>query len=165
MPKVLGKQTNKYSGLEIIALSRSVSLISFKSDEVSAFCPVTHQPDMYDVEISLLEPHQTIESKSLKLFLNSLRDEGIFAEELAIRIHTEIKTAILESLAGEEDIESRVPSSIYVQTKQKPRGGISITTDFEDRLFPKRVGLVIRHPMEVDVSSIFGDSLTSETLQ
>src|SRR5947207_7667215 len=81
------------------------------SDEVTALCPVTGQPDQYMVEISYTPQFRCIESKSLKLRLQSLRSEGIFCEELSTLLTQHIKDSI-------------DPIDVTVKIHQKSRGGI-----------------------------------------
>ncbi len=92
--KALGQQTNGPSKeLETFPKPAHVKVVKFKSDELTSFCPITGQPDFNTVEI-LYHPHQhCIESKSLKLYLWSFRDEPIFGEGLASQIATDIYNA------------------------------------------------------------------------
>lgn len=114
-----------YVGLEIISLSEEMQYVSFNSDEFTAVCPVTGQPDQYELEITLNDTSYSIESKSLKIYLNSFRNEGCFAENLACRIKDDIVRAIDGYIAlngGPIFTDGRVEVIIY----QKRRGGISI---------------------------------------
>ena len=90
---------------------------TYQSDEVTAVCPVTGQPDWYVVTITVHGEH-LIESKSLKLYLQSFRDSGMFAEAFAARIAHDVQKA-----AQAEAVE--------VTVTQKPRGGVTITTTSE----------------------------------
>jgi 7-cyano-7-deazaguanine reductase len=83
------------------------------SDEVTALCPVTGQPDFYRVEIDYTPLERCIESKSLKLYLQSFREEGTFGEALAVRIADDLFKAL-------------EPARVVVAVIQKPRGGIGI---------------------------------------
>jgi 7-cyano-7-deazaguanine reductase len=57
-----------------------------------------------------------LESKSLKLYLASFRNEGVFCEALAVRIRDDVAQAL--ELDGER---------VTVTLTQKARGGITIT--------------------------------------
>jgi len=57
-----------------------------------------------------------IESKSLKLYLWSFREEGVFCEAFAARIAKDVFDAIK-------------PKSVIVTVTQKPRGGITISAE------------------------------------
>jgi len=88
------------------------------SDEVGGLCPVTGQPDWYKVEIRYRPNERCIESKSIKLKLQSYRNVGIFCEQLA-------------SDLAEHVAQSISPSEVVVTVTQKPRGGVSIIATAE----------------------------------
>jgi 7-cyano-7-deazaguanine reductase len=89
----------------------SVHRVRFTTDEVTSMCPVTGQPDFSSVEIDYEPAARCIESKSLKLYLWSFRDQPIFAEGLAAAIATEVQRAA-------------EPTSVRVTVTQHVRGGI-----------------------------------------
>jgi 7-cyano-7-deazaguanine reductase len=89
--------------------------VSFESTEVAAVCPVTGQPDQYTVTIKLKVASSSIESKSLKLYLQQFRNEGIFCEALADTICKDI-------------VECCSPLRCLVSVEQKSRGGITLTS-------------------------------------
>jgi len=60
----------------------AVSQVDLTSDELVAVCPITGQPDLYVVSIEYTPKDLCLESKSLKLYLNSFRNEGVFCEAL-----------------------------------------------------------------------------------
>lgn len=93
----------------------AVDEVKFVTREVTSFCPVTHQPDIYTVEIDYTPAEKCVESKSLKLYLNSFRDEGIFGESLAAKIADDLFKAL-------------EPSDLTVRTIQQPRGGLQMTS-------------------------------------
>jgi 7-cyano-7-deazaguanine reductase len=86
------------------------------SDELTAVCPITGQPDLYTATIEYEPAELCIESKSLKLYLMQFRDEGHFCEALAVRIRDDVAAAL------ELDRER-----VRVTLVQKARGGITIT--------------------------------------
>ena len=92
-----------------------VDTVKFVTHEVTSFCPVTRQPDIYTVSIEYTPKDKCVESKSLKLYLNSFRDEGIFGEALAAKIADDL-FAVLE------------PQDLDVTTIQQPRGGLQMTS-------------------------------------
>ncbi|MCP9487006.1 MAG: hypothetical protein MSC30_14225 [Gaiellaceae bacterium MAG52_C11] len=106
---------DQYAGLETFA-NPGVSNVEMTSDELTAVCPVTGQPDLYVVTIEFWPQGLCIESKSLKLYLNRFRNEAGFCEALAVRIRDDI-AEVLE-----------IPhDKVRVTLKQKVRGGITIT--------------------------------------
>jgi 7-cyano-7-deazaguanine reductase len=86
------------------------------SDELTAVCPITAQADFYVARIVYRPDTLCLESKSLKLYLAQFRNEGVFAEALAVRIKSDVAAAL--------ELE---PAAVTVTLTQKPRGGITIT--------------------------------------
>ena len=107
--------SDHYAGLETFA-NPGVSHVEMTSDELSAICPVTGQPDLYVSTIEYWPQGLCIESKSLKLYLMTFRNEGAFCEALAVKIRDDVARAL--ELGAEE---------VQVTLTQKARGGITIT--------------------------------------
>jgi 7-cyano-7-deazaguanine reductase len=107
--------SESYAGLETFA-NPGVSHVELASDELTAMCPVTGQPDMYVAHIEYWPDGLCIESKSLKLYLNAFRNEGVFCETLAVKIRDDVAEAV--ELPAEK---------VRVTLVQKSRGGITIT--------------------------------------
>jgi 7-cyano-7-deazaguanine reductase len=103
-----------YAGLETFP-NPGVSHVEMTSDELTAVCPITGQPDLYLATIEYSPDDVCIESKSLKLYLAQFRNEGAFCEALAVRIRDDVAAAL-----GLE------PSHVAVTLEQKARGGITI---------------------------------------
>lgn len=110
--------------LDIFKLPEGITQVTYSSDEVTSVCPITGQPDFYEVTIVLLKSWFGVESKSLKLYLQSYREDGQFCEQFADTIADDIYAAITENMQ-EEDIEASLPK-VVVTVVQKPRGGVSI---------------------------------------
>ena len=104
-----------YAGLETFP-NPGVELVEMTSDELTAMCPVTGQPDLYVVSIEYAPDELCLESKSLKLYLARFRNEGVFCEALAVRIRDDVAEAL-----GLDQ------SRVTVTLEQKARGGITIT--------------------------------------
>ena len=66
-----------YAGLETFE-NPGVARVELTSDELVAVCPITNQPDMYVATIEYDPDALCLESKSLKLYLASFRNEGAF---------------------------------------------------------------------------------------
>ena len=60
--------------------------VSFDCPEFTSLCPVTGQPDFAHITIDYWPRRQCVESKSLKLYLGSFRNQGCFAETIVNRI-------------------------------------------------------------------------------
>lgn len=90
-----------------------VSSVMFKTEEFTSKCPVTGQPDFAEVVIEYNPRSFCLESKSLKLYLQSFRDEKAFIESLTTRIHSDIKEVL-------------DPLFLSIKVTSVPRGGISL---------------------------------------
>jgi 7-cyano-7-deazaguanine reductase len=88
------KSTGPSKILDTFPRPANVSIVKFESDELTSFCPVTHQPDFNKISIEFGPDKLCIESKSLKLYLWSFREEAVFAEGLAGQIAEDIYSAI-----------------------------------------------------------------------
>src|ERR671935_3150582 len=104
-----------YVGLETFR-NPGVAHVEMTSDELTAVCPITGQPDLYTATIEYRPRALCLESKSLKLYLARFRNERAFCEALAVRIRDDVAAAL--ELEAED---------VHVTLRQKARGGITIT--------------------------------------
>lgn len=114
----LKKKAEVFHGLEVFPAPEHTTGVSMTSDEVTALCPVTGQPDQYIVSIHYIPVNLCLESKSLKLYLHQFRNEGVFCEALADRIAKDV-------------FEALSPIYASASVSQKSRGGISIKAQSE----------------------------------
>lgn len=111
----LGRDTKEpCQRLDVFPKPAGLETVLMESDEVTSLCPVTGQPDWETVVIEYAPKEACIESKSLKLYLWSFRNEGVFCEALASRIAQDVYAAC-------------EPFWCKVTVIQKPRGGIGIS--------------------------------------
>ena len=111
----LGKPGSEhYAGLETFP-NPGVSHVEMTSDELTAVCPVTGQPDFYVATIEYWPGPLCIESKSLKLYLSAFRNDAHFCEALAVKIRDHVADVLKLPL-----------DKVRVTLKQKARGGITI---------------------------------------
>jgi 7-cyano-7-deazaguanine reductase len=94
-------------------LAPDIAVVRLIGTEFTAICPKTGQPDFGTVEIEYEPGEKCIESKALKYYLWSYRDEGAFCETLAERIADDIVYAV-------------APGWVRVDVHQNVRGGIAI---------------------------------------
>lgn len=80
--------------LETFPTPEGVVAIEFATDELLAVCPLTAQPDHYQLTVRYSPDRVCLETKSLKLYLWSFRDRGIFAEALACQVATDLSAAL-----------------------------------------------------------------------
>jgi 7-cyano-7-deazaguanine reductase len=88
--------------------------VTLSTDEFTCVCPATGQPDFATITIQYIPHQRIVESKSLKLYLWSYRQEGVF--------HEHVINTILDDLVAALD-----PHWIEVTGAFKVRGGITIT--------------------------------------
>ncbi len=79
--------------------------------EFTSVCPKTGQPDFGTIEIEYVADKLCIELKSLKFYLQSFRNVGVFYEDVVNRILDDLVRACL-------------PRRMTVTGKFTPRGGI-----------------------------------------
>ena len=92
-----------------------VAHVELTSDELVSICPLTDQPDLYVATIEYRPKDVCLETKSLKLYLGSFRNENHFCEALAVRIRDDVAAAL-----------GLAPEKVRVTLRQKARGGITI---------------------------------------
>ena len=112
--KALGHSGAEFAGLETFPKPGTVERVQLVSDEVTAVCPITGQPDQYTVTVTYWPVAHCVESKSVKLYFQQFRNEGIFGEAFSARIASDFMAALQ-------------PRGCLVEVWQKPRGGIAIT--------------------------------------
>lgn len=93
----------------------SVTLVT---GEFTCLCPKTGQPDFARITIKYIPDKSLVESKSLKLYLASFRNEGAF--------HEHVTNVILDEL-----VKAMTPRWCKVSAEFAVRGGIAITVDAE----------------------------------
>lgn len=109
----LGSTVREFKGFDTFPTPANVKKVVLESDELTSVCPITGQPDWYTIIIEYVPAALCLESKSLKLYLQKFRNDGIFGEALSGQIADDI----FEALSAH---------SVSVNLLQKPRGGISI---------------------------------------
>jgi 7-cyano-7-deazaguanine reductase len=85
--------------------------IRFECPEFTCLCPKTGQPDFATIRIRYTPNERCVELKSLKLYHQSFRNEGIFYEAVTNRMRDDLATAVQ-------------PKWMQVITEWKGRGGI-----------------------------------------
>ena len=93
-------------------------LIRFSCPEFTTLCPVTGQPDFANLIIDYIPDAFIIESKSLKLFLSSFRNQEGFSEEVTVNIAKRL----------EEEVD---PRWLRIGGYWYPRGGIPIDVFYQ----------------------------------
>ena len=90
--------------------------VTFSTKEFTSHCPVTGQPDFAEITIRYTPDRHCLESKALKQYLGSYRNQAVFAEAIINRILDDIVAAI-------------APRRVVVIGDFAPRGGIGIRVE------------------------------------
>lgn len=85
--------------------------IEHVAEEFTSVCPKTGHPDFAVVSVRYGPDQRCVELKSLKLYLQSFRNEGIFYEAVTNRIRDDLA-------------EAMQPRWMVVETDWRGRGGI-----------------------------------------
>jgi 7-cyano-7-deazaguanine reductase len=102
--------------------------VRFTAPEFTTLCPITGQPDFAHFVIDYVPERQLLESKSLKLFLASFRNQAAFHEDCTVNIGKRVVSAIK-------------PKYLRIAGFWYPRGGIPIDVFWQTGKCPKDVWL------------------------
>lgn len=98
----------------------------FTMPEFTALCPITGQPDFAHFVIDYVPDKFLVESKSLKLYLNSFRNHGAFHEGCTVSIGKRLNQLLK-------------PRWIRIGGYWYPRGGMPIDVFWQAGKLPKGV--------------------------
>ncbi len=101
-------------------------LVRFTAPEFTCLCPITGQPDFAHLVIDYVPGRFLVESKSLKLYLASFRNQGAFHEDCTVGIGKRLN-ALLK------------PKFLRIGGYWYPRGGMPIDVFWETGKLPKGV--------------------------
>lgn len=94
--------------------------ITIRCPEFTSVCPRTSQPDFGEITIEYCPNKSCIELKSLKFYMQSYRDVGIFYEALTNEILDDLSSACK-------------PRWMKITSRFTPRGGITTEVSAEYR--------------------------------
>jgi 7-cyano-7-deazaguanine reductase len=94
--------------------------VTLQTGEFTCVCPATGQPDFARLTVQYIPDRRILESKSLKLYLWSFRNQGAF--------HEHVTNVILDDL-----VKVLAPRWCKVTAEFAVRGGISITVEAEHK--------------------------------
>lgn len=103
-------------------------LTRFAAPEFTSICPVTGQPDFGHLVIDYAPGDWIVESKSLKLFLQSFRNHGAFHEACTVYV-------------GKRIVDAIAPQWLRIGGYWYPRGGIPIDVFWQTGEPPKELWL------------------------
>jgi 7-cyano-7-deazaguanine reductase len=100
-------------------------LVRFSAPEFTSICPVTGQPDFGILVIDYAPADWIVESKSLKLFLQSFRNHGAFHEDCTLGVAKRVVEAIAPQwlrIGGYWNPRGGMPIDVFWQTGAPPEG-------------------------------------------
>lgn len=104
------------------------TVVRFACPEFTSLCPVTGQPDFAHLVIDYVPAKWLVESKSLKLFLQSFRNHGAFHESCTVMVARRL-------------VETLDPVWLRIGGYWYPRGGIPIDVFWQTGPVPEGVWL------------------------
>lgn len=118
--KSLGRKAKASRKLEVFPNHSPGKMeVTLNCTEFTCLCPVTGQPDFAHIEIIYTPDKYVVESKSLKLYLETFRNVGVFHEHLAVDI-------------GEDFMRFVKPLHVEVIAHFNTRGGIAISAAYSN---------------------------------
>ena len=100
-------------------------LARFTAPEFTTLCPITGQPDFALLVIDYVPDKWLIESKSLKLFLTSFRNQGAFHEDCTVEIGKRLVARLKPRwlrIGGYWFPRGGMPIDVFWQTGNAPEG-------------------------------------------
>ena len=91
-------------------------VIHFETDDFTSLCPITGQADFARIEISYVPDRVCVETKSLKFYLASYRNERAFNEAVTNHILDDFVRAVR-------------PRRVTIVAQFSARGGISVKVE------------------------------------
>lgn len=129
---MLGSQTETATNPEAAVLEKVPSghagtdyVVRFTAPEFTSLCPMTGQPDFAHIVIDYAPDTALVESKSLKLFMTSFRNDGAFHEECTVMIGRRIVAAtkpLWLRIGGYWYPRGGIPIDVFWQTGAPPEG-------------------------------------------
>ncbi|MGC1301564.1 MAG: preQ(1) synthase [Caulobacteraceae bacterium] len=99
--------------------------VRFTAPEFTSLCPVTGQPDFAHLVIDYAPKAWLVESKSLKLYLQSFRNHGAFHEDCTVAIAKTFAAAaepLWLRIGGYWYPRGGIPIDVFYQTGPVPQG-------------------------------------------
>ena len=104
---------------------RATYLVRFTAPEFTSLCPITGQPDFAHLVLDYVPRRWLVESKSLKLYLQSFRNYGAFHEDCTIGIATRVVELLAPKwlrIGGYWYPRGGMPIDVFWQTGRPPAG-------------------------------------------
>ncbi len=99
--------------------------VRMTAPEFTCLCPRTGQPDFATIEIDYVPGARLVELKSLKQYLWSWRDEGVFHEAIVNRILDDLAVALEPTwmrVTGTFAVRGGITTTVLAQVGRVPEG-------------------------------------------
>ena len=133
--KQLGRESRIPDGPEKAVLERVPNphagtdyVVRFTAPEFTSICPITGQPDFAHIVVDYVPRRFLVESKALKLYLQSFRNHGAFHEACTVDIAKKLVSVLS-------------PKYLRIGAYWFPRGGMPIDVFWQTGKLPKGVWL------------------------
>ena len=117
---VLERVANPHAGTDYV--------VRFTAPEFTSICPITGQPDFAHIVLDYVPRRFLVESKALKLYLQSFRNHGAFHEACTVDIAKKLVSVL-------------APKFLRIGAYWFPRGGMPIDVFWQTGKLPKGVWL------------------------
>jgi len=97
--------------------------IAMEAPEFTCLCPLTGQPDFATIRIRYVPDQHLVELKSLKLYIWSYRDEGVFHEDVTNRILNDLVHALRPRWAevtGDFNVRGGIKTEVRAAYGKRP---------------------------------------------
>ena len=98
--------------LETIPYEGGRQVVTYETEEFSAVCPFSGLPDFGELKIRYVPGNRLVELKSLKYYIVSFRQVGIYQENALVRIYRDLWNLLN-------------PRYLKITLAYRPRGGIT----------------------------------------
>lgn len=103
--------------------------IEINCPEFTAVCPKTGQPDFGIIRISYVPDEKIVELKSLKLYMFSYRDQGVFHEYVTNKVLDDIVAAcdpIRCQVVGDFNLRGGIKTTVRVSYEKERGFGVAL---------------------------------------
>ena len=126
-------QTTTFKGFDIKPSKAQGGIVQLRCLEFTSLCPITSQPDYGQITIAYSPTSRILETKSVKLYLQTWRDQKSFVENIMWTILHDIQQSTLS------------PTWLAVYGEFRTRGGISPCCLATDNINPLEAMSYVRN--------------------
>lgn len=98
-------------------------VVELTTDEFTCLCPATGQPDFARITVRYIPGPRIVESKSLKLYFWSYRNQGVFHEHVTNKVLDDLVLALEPTwceVVGEFGVRGGIAITVRAEHGRKP---------------------------------------------